>query len=183
MMKTLGHGVAAATLALCVAGTANAQMSKPSNISVRAGIFSPTDSDARDIGNTWFAAGLEWKGGDLERSGSMMNAHAHWSISVDWYGKDDASAVPVLFNYVEKTTNFYWSAGIGFAFNSIPGSGYVPTEDAPGDKKTSTKFGYSLALGWDAPSNNGTPWFVEGRYFGNAQSELNGFGLYVGIRF
>lgn len=178
-MKTR-HGVAAAMLAISVVGTANAQMSKPSGISVRAGIFSPSDSDARDIGSTWFAAGIEWKGGDL-KSPSSMNGNAHWSISADWYGKDDASAVPVLFNYVAKTNNFYWSVGAGLAFNSIPGTPVVT--DAPGDSEKTTRFAYSLAVGWDAPSNNGTPWFVEGRYFGNAQSELNGFGLYVGVRF
>lgn len=170
-MKTLGLGVAAAALTLGAVGTAGAQMSKPTGISIRAGIFSPTDSSARDIGNTWFAAGIEWKGGDLNRTGSMMNSHAHWSISADWYGKDDASTVPVLINYVEKTTNFYWTAGAGIGFNRLPGM------------SNESKFAYSFGLGWDAPSNNGTPWFVEGRYFGNSQTELNGFGLYLGVRF
>ena len=169
-MKTLGTSAAIAALALAMSAMAGAQMSKPSGISIRGGAFMPSDSAARAIGNTWLGAGVEWKGGDINRNGYTANSHAHWSISVDWYGKNDTSAIPVLVNYVEKNQSFYWSAGVGMSM----------LDDGTDNL---SKLGYSVALGWDAPSNSGMPWFLEGRYFGSSESAFNGFGMYVGLRF
>lgn len=166
-MKTLAMSAAVAAFALGAVTMVGAQ-GKPSGISVRAGIFNPTDSAARALGNTWFAAGVEWKGGDVKSTG--YGGNAHWSISADWYGKDDVRAVPVLFNYVSKNQSVYWSGGVGVAFNQIPG-------------QSNTRFAYSAALGWEAPNSGSMPWFLEARYWGNAQTELAGWGLYVGTRF
>lgn len=169
-MRTFANCAAIAALTLVVSATAGAQMSKPAGFSIRGGAFFPSDSAAKALGNTWLGAGVEWKGGDINKAGYTANSRAHWSISVDWYGKSNASAMPVLVNYVEKNQNFYWSVGAGISM----------LDDGTDNM---SKFGYSLALGWDAPNNNGMPWFIEGRYFGSSETVFNGFGTYVGIRF
>lgn len=167
-MNKIATSAAVAAFALGAVAISDAD-NKPSGISVRVGVFNPTDSAARALGNTWLAGGVEWEGGKLYNQGGM-GGNNHWSLSADYYGKSDASAVPLLANFVSRNQSMYWSAGAGFSFNRWAG-------------ESKTRFAYSAAIGWQAPNSGGMPWFLEGRYWGNAQTELSGWGIYLGTRF
>jgi hypothetical protein len=94
------------------------------------------------------------------------------TISADYYGKGEASAVPVLVNYVGTNKEFYYSLGAGLA---------ITRDRNAGNSRNKTNFAYSFGLGYNFQSGT-NPLFVEGRFFGNSNSNLNGIGVYVGVR-
>lgn len=165
--------IALAGLACGIIGAANAQESKPIGLAIRAGILFPNTSTSRDIGKTWFTGGAQLRIRDLNVSpigtGALSNELA---ISVDYYGKDNASAVPVLLNYVGHANELFYTLGAGISFSK------VPNLDGSSDQKTN--FGYVFGVGYNFQQGR-NPLFVEARYQGNQSSDLNGIGLYVGI--
>ncbi|MFN3684986.1 MAG: hypothetical protein ACK41F_13785 [Fimbriimonadaceae bacterium] len=190
-MKNLVCAVVAATL-LLAAVAAPAQETKPVGLSIRAGGFFPTDSDARDESDLWFALGLEYKLKDLtyqETDGSAT----HLSLSADWFESGDFRQFPVLLNLVGTKDQMYYSVGVGLTFAKhrsryIPidggengwGGGYEPASDSWRTDED-TLFAYSLGIGYQFQQGQ-TPVFLEARYFGCEKSELNGFAVYVGVR-
>ncbi len=59
------NGILAAVALLGLSAVAPAQETQPIGLSIRAGGFFPSNSDARDEADVWFAAGLEYKLKDL----------------------------------------------------------------------------------------------------------------------
>lgn len=157
-----------------LAPIANAQYEGTNNFSVRAGAFFPSDRDARNQSNTWFTIGVEFRLGELNLGMEQDPAsQSFYSVSADYYGSGDFSAVPILVNYIGHTNQFYYTVGAGVAFSRQP---------VIGGTSDKAEFAYQLGVGYDF-AESATPFFAEARYFGNANSRLNGFALTVGIRF
>ncbi|MBS1714271.1 MAG: hypothetical protein JST30_08025 [Armatimonadetes bacterium] len=163
-------------LALGAAGTAQAQYSKPLGLSVRIGLFYPSNGEARDVeGQGWFAGGIEYKGGDLKfGTGTNAKYSAMWTASLDYYGKGSYSNAPLLLNYVGRMDQVYYTAGAGVGFGHVAKTGGGSTSD--------TEFAFQLGVGYDFVKM-ATPFFVELKYFGSSESRLTGFGVYGGVRF
>ncbi len=158
-------------LSIGVASSALAQETKPVGLSLRGGIFFPSSSFSKDIGKQWFAAGAEYR--LKEQSLGMPGSNADLSISVDWYGKDNDSTVPVLLNFTGHNNEFYYTAGAGFGMNRQPAAG--------GGTDSKTKLAYQFGIGYNFQQGR-SPLFVEARYWGNSESDLNGIAVYLGIR-
>lgn len=165
--------VAAALLGVA-ALPGSAQETKPIGLSIRAGLFFPSSSIASDSSKTWFVGGLEYKLGDLAWSKAPTNTMSSYSVSIDYYSQGDFRNVPVLLNYVGRTEQFYFTAGAGF--------GAVRARINATDIRNSTEFAYQVGVGYDFVKG-ATPVFLEAKYFGSAESRVNGFALMVGARF
>lgn len=161
-------------LGIGFAPIANAQYEGTNNVAVRAGVFFPSDRAARNQSNTWFTIGVEFRLGELNLGMEQdPTSQSFYSVSADYYGSGDFSAVPILINYIGHTGQIYYTAGMGVAFTRQP---------VPGGNSDKAEFAYQLAVGYDFAEST-TPFFVEARYFGNANSRLNGFALVAGMRF
>jgi hypothetical protein len=75
---------------------------------------------------------------------------------------------------VGRNQEFYYTAGVGLGFTETP--------DGLGGTESDTELAYALGVGYDFTQGQ-TPFFVELKYIGSGKSELNGFGLYGGVRF
>lgn len=139
----------------------------PHGVSVRAGIYYATGAAKAAEGQNWFTIGVDYKLGSLGYSSDGYNAN--YSLSVDYYGKGSYSNMPILLNYTGRTDGFYYTAGAGLAFVHMPGN-------------SDMEFGYQFAIGKDFDLGK-QPVFLEVRYFGTSQDELNGFSISAGIRF
>jgi hypothetical protein len=82
MTKTIKMMVGAA-LVLGAAVPAFAQDSKPVGLSLRAGLFVPTDRGVRDVADSWFAGGLDYKLRDMPRASGQMNS---FCLSLEFAG-------------------------------------------------------------------------------------------------
>lgn len=159
-------------VAVMMALPAAAQTTKPMGLSIRAGLVFPTSGYGRGVGKNWFGVGGEFKIQDANFGTMDRSSTGMITISADYYGKGEASAVPVLVNYVGTNKEFYYSFGAGLA---------ISRDKVNGNSRNKTNFAYSLGLGYNFQSGT-NPLFVEGRFFGNSNSNLNGIGLYVGVR-
>jgi hypothetical protein len=156
--------------ALGCAAIAPAQVTKPLNLSIRAGIFTPSSSVARDAGKSWFAIGAEARIKDIGVSMTNPGHSSYLTVSVDSFSKGGFRSIPILANYVYRTDELYFTGGAGVALVEEPG----------GDDET--RFGYQIGAGWDF-ARGATPFFVEAKWFGTSGNDrLNGFGFYVGVR-
>jgi hypothetical protein len=162
-------GLAAAMSAALVV-PAMAQYAKPMDLSVRAGIFLASGDGKKFEGQNWFTIGLEKKLKDIPSANP--DYMAHWSVSLDYYGKGGFSNVPLLYNYVGRNSDFYYGVGAGVGFGRTQSAGSDSTLD----------FNYQLSLGRDLDFG-GQPLFVELRYFGSGRTALSGFSVVGGIRF
>lgn len=159
-------------LAGLVAAGAYAQTSKPVGLALRAGAFFPSDKDARDYKEVWLGLGAEYKLKDLNLGSGVAGYQGGLSVSLDYIGHKDARALPLLLNYTGRQDQFFYSAGVGAGFNR---------EFERGKWRNETKLAYQVGIGYDFVTG-GTPFFVEGKYFGASGSDLGGFGIYLGIR-
>jgi hypothetical protein len=169
MTKTIKMMVGAA-LVLGAAVPAFAQDSKPVGLSLRAGLFVPTDRGVRDVADSWFAGGLDYKLRDMPSASGQMNSI---SLSLDFAGKSGYRTVPILANYVVHHDQLYVFGGLGLSFSRFP---------VGGGSEDKTEFAYQVGAGYDFQAGP-TPLFVEGKFMGNGRSTLNGFGFFAGIRF
>jgi len=168
MTKTLAAAVGAA-IVFAGAASAHGQESRPIGLSLRAGLFFPSNGDARDAeGNTWFVGGAEFKVRDFTLKGMGEGYLGSLSLSVDTIGKGDIKNIPVLLNYVGRKNEFFYSAGLGADFSSFDGD-------------SRTRLGYQFGIGYDFQQGR-TPLFLEAKYWGTSKSEFNGFAIYAGIR-
>ncbi|MCW5937383.1 MAG: hypothetical protein KIT11_08770 [Fimbriimonadaceae bacterium] len=173
-MKKTAITLAAVALGVMLAAPAAAQYEKPLGLSARLGLFFPTNGDARDEeGRSWFAGGLEYKIRDLNY-GSSNQMSASLTISADYYGKGDFSNIPLQLNWVARSQQVYYGAGAGVGFTHIKGGRNQDSNDVD--------FTFNLVVGYDFVRSS-TPFFIEGRYWGSNESQLNGFGVYAGVRF
>lgn len=162
VLATVIGGVALGAMALPAA----AQTSKPVGLAIRAGVDFPT---ANGSNTTLFGAGLEYNLSNLSAS-SMGMGNGHITLSVDYFGRNNASVFPVLLNYVGSTSSpFYYTLGAGIAYDRLGGG------------NTNWNFAYRIGVGYNF-SQSTTPVFLEADYFGNSNSNLNVIGVYLGIR-
>ncbi|MEJ5171272.1 MAG: hypothetical protein WHU10_09810, partial [Fimbriimonadales bacterium] len=157
------NGILAAVALLGLSAVAPAQETQPIGLSIRAGGFFPSNSDARDEADVWFAAGLEYKLKDLY-FGESEGYTSHLSLSLDWYESGDFRGLPLLLNYVGMKNQFFYSVGAGVSF--------AKWQKDFGGTDEDTLFGYSVALGYQFQQGQ-TPVFVEARYFGSEKSDLD----------
>ncbi len=166
--------VAIAVAGLFAVQTASAQTSPVNGLSARVGAFFPTGGAAKAESKTWLAVGLQYKVRELSIAAKSPTYKAHLAVSVDFYNRNDYRVVPVLVNYVgELNEKLFYTAGAGLSFSRKPSGGGT---------SQNTNFAYTLGVGYNLTSG-ATPVFVEGRFFGNDDSSLNGYGLFVGVRF
>ena len=159
--RTLALSLATVVLA----GVAMAQ-DAPVGLSVRVGLFAPTDAAARNGGQSWLAFGADYKLRDLNFRGK--HAPAEISLSMDYASKNGFRTLPVLLNYVNHKGETYLILGAGAAFSSDGGS-------------DSTRFAYQAGLGYNL-NTGANPTFLEVKYLGNERTVLNGFAVFVGAR-
>lgn len=170
-MKTTPYLAILAVFA--IAAPASAQYEKPAGISIRGGLFFPEDSGAKNEGKTWFGLGLDYKMKDVEFEALRGGYDTSYTVSIDYFSKGDYANMPILLNYVSRKDNFYYTAGAGF--------GFVKTPDA-GGTSTNTELTYQFSVGFEFQKGT-MPFFIEGRYWGCAESALTGTAIYAGIRF
>lgn len=160
--------------ALALVGAISAAQAQTNlGVLVRAGLFSPTDGEARNLGEAWFTGGAEISLGKFPfMNGGAGRNPLKLTFSVDAYSKEGASAVPVLANVVQYTSkNFFWSAGVGGA--ATHRSGF----------KDAFQLAYQIGVGYDFGSSN-SPITLQARFFSvnEVGSLLDGFAFTVGIR-
>ena len=160
----VGAGLAALTVG------AFAQEMKPVGLAVRAGLFMPTDSTTRAGGTGWFAFGVDYKVAEKMNASTGMD---RVSVSLDFAAKNNYRVVPLLVNYTRDNGSYYISAGIGVSFSRRPTG--MGVEDR-------ARLGYQVSIGHNFETSQ-FPLFIEGRFLGNEKAELNGFGVYAGVRF
>jgi hypothetical protein len=154
--------------------SAMAQESKPMGLSVRGGLFFPgADTAKKNGGKQWLGLGVEYKLGDLKYAGENSSFSASYSVSVDYYSKKDFRHVPVMLNYIGRTGGIYYFAGAGLGFTK---------EKETAGTKSRTGFSYQAGVGYEF-NRGANPVFVEAKYIGSSRSNLNGLGVFVGIRF
>lgn len=163
--------VAAATLGL-LSAMASSQVTKPVGLSVRAGLIFPTSGFGRDLGRTWFGIGGEFKLKDVAFGEVNAGSNSMLTLSADYFGKGNGSSVPVLLNYVATKNEMFYSVGAGISM----------TKDVDaGKSRSKTNIAYQLGIGYNFQQGS-NPLFVEAKYWGNGNSNLSAFGVYVGIR-
>jgi len=172
MSRSILTKMVGAALLAGAAVPAMAQESRPIGLSLRAGLFLPTDRGLRDVGDSWFAAGLDYRLRDFGVS-ATTGQQTSLTLSLDYASKSGFRTVPILVNYQIRRNELYFFGGIGLSATRIATAG------GSDDK---TRFAYQLGVGYDFQRGN-TPLFVEGKFLGNERSELNGFGVFVGVRF
>jgi hypothetical protein len=162
---------AAAVAALAV--PASAQYTSTEGVSVRAGVFFPADTGAQNESDLWMGFGVDYKLPGDRYSYGRRQAAKTYTISADWYGSGNYANMPVLVNVVNRSGESYWSAGAGIGFVRTP---------IEGGSSTGSKFTFQLSYGREAV-RQGRQSFFEARYWGSAESQLRGFGVYAGLRF
>ena len=167
-LSTLG----AVTAAIAISAVAGAQTSKPYEqigVSFRAGVLFPTNkSTTDDIGTSLFAFGADYRLN--ARTPNVGSLKTHLSLSVDYYRRDDVGNIPVLINFVGETGNYFFQAGAGVGFSTLPAGDH-------------TTFTYDVGVGYVLPVKATLPVFVQANFFGSDFSRVNGIGLYAGVRF
>jgi len=159
----------AALAALAVSSFA--QESNPAGIAVRAGLFFPSSSSSKDLGTTWFGGGATMRLKQADYNVGTPGS-SELGISADYYGKSNASAIPVLLNFTSHNNDTYYVVGAGMSFNRIPSSS--------GGTDSTARFSYTFGFGYNFMQGR-SPLFMEFRYWGNQNTELNGIAAYVGI--
>lgn len=168
-MTRFANAALLAAFAFAGATTASAQETKPIGLSIRAGLFFPSNGNAKDAeGSSWFAGGAELKVKDVNWKGVSEVQTGHLSVSLDYIGKGEFKNVPFLVNYVGRNNEWYYTAGIGASFSSFEGDNRA-------------RLGYQLGVGYDFTQGK-NPVFLEAKYWGTSKSEFNGFAVYAGIR-
>ena len=170
LQRALTAGMAG--LGLALAGQAGAQVVKPLGLSLRAGVLFPSDSGFRNKSNSVFAYGIDYKIQGLNLGGAPGMNDA-LSISLDHYEQGSYRATPIMLNMVTYQNQMYIIYGAGITSTSRP---------VAGGTSNKTSFGYDFGVGYNFQSGV-TPSFLEARFFGSSTSELNGIGVYAGVRF
>jgi hypothetical protein len=161
-----------AIVVFATAVPASAQVTQPVGVSARIGAFFPTNEGARSQSNTWFAGGVEYRLRDMQLGTLDAATMSHLALSVDFMGSGDYRHTPLLVNYVVRSNELFYSVGAGVGFGRIP---------LVEGTSTRTRFAYQLGVGYDFQRGQ-TPLFLEAKYFGSSQTELNGIGFYIGVR-
>jgi len=152
-------------------GIAGAQTSGASGLSVRAGWFWPSSTEATDLGNNWFGLGLDYKLNTLSAKAPVVGTQAYFGISADYYSRGGDNDLPVALTYNIKQSGFLFSAGIGPDF--------VNAGDITGN---SVGISEQVGVGYDILPGP-VPVFIQAKYYFASKPELSGLGVYLGVRF
>jgi hypothetical protein len=171
MQNRMGRIAVGACLVVMAAAVAAQEPMKPVGVSVKAGVFLPTDSNTRRGGSGWFAAGVEYK--FWERPAMAAGQTDTLSVSLDYASRNNYRVVPLLVNFTRHNGPIYFTAGIGASFSRRPVATGV--EDR-------TRLGYQVGVGYEFQTSQ-FPLFLEARFLGNDRAELNGLAVYAGVRF
>lgn len=172
MSRRIVTTLVGAALVMGAAVPAFAQQADPVGLSLRLGLFLPTSGAARGAGDGWFGAGVDYRLLNLPNV-ATDGTQRSLSLSLDFASRGEFRTVPVLVNYVVRRNELYAFGGVGVSF------GRVPTFGGRSDR---TRFAYQIGAGYDF--NQGPlPLFLEAKFLGNERSELNGFGIFAGVRF
>ena len=136
-------------------------------VEVHAGVFFPFGSAARQNATGWLAYGASYRLLTLSTKGT---SRAALSISADYMGQGAWSQAPVLLNYGVVDHSIFFSAGAGFGFANEPSG-------------TGTDFAYQGTVGFNFPSTSNATFYVMAKYWGSDRTELDGLGVYAGVRF
>lgn len=159
-----------ATLAVLsgVAATASAQTNGSNGLSARVGVFLPTDTINF---SSAFAAGIDYKLRSFRLRTPAEGTQSYLGVSVDYYGNNDNSNIPVALTYNVRSGQIVYSAGVGVDFR------------AGDDTGTSLGGQVGIAYEFGSAGRAANPIFVQAKYFLTDKSDLSGFGLYLGYRF
>lgn len=171
-MKRTTLGAVGAALAVCATASAQDPGVKPIGISLRAGVFLPTNGDTADvIGTGFFAFGAEYTLA-YKPPTLFQGTTSSATLSVDYFRREDYGNIPVLLNYAVASGRFTYSLGVGVGFTTLPNS-----------DDSDVKFAYQLGVEFAVPNTGTLPLFVSAKYFGSENNRLNGIGLYAGVKF
>jgi len=172
MYKKYILAIVAVAVGVAATTPAFAQEKKPMGLSVRLGLFFPSSDQAKDVGKNWFGGGIEYKLGDLNY-GAQKGHSASYSISIDTFSKGGFGTTPILLNYIARKENIYYKGGIGIGLLKLP---------VFGGSDNKSQFAYQLAIGYDFNKGN-VPYFAEIAWLGSTKSDVNGIGIFGGVRF
>ena len=158
--------IAAATACIAVAGAQTT-----SGLSVRAGYFFPSNSQASNLGANWFGFGADLKLSTLSASVPVVGTQAYFGISADYYSHGSDNDLPVALTYNIRQSGFVFSAGIGPDFRNASDL----TDAGVG-------IGEQISVAYDIFPGP-IPLFLQGKYYFSSKPELSGFALYLGARF
>ncbi|MFN7172460.1 MAG: hypothetical protein ACK4P3_06720 [Fimbriimonadaceae bacterium] len=169
--------IAVGTVLVGSLGTAAlAQETEQMGLSIRAGTFWPTSSIGRDQGNVWFGAGVEYRLKQISYGTMDRESSSYFTVSFDYVGKGSLQSFPLLINYVQREGQFYFTGGAGVSFART-----FRTTFPFFSTRNQTLFAYQVGVGYDF-DHSANSFFVEGKFMGTGNSQLNGFGLYLGVR-
>jgi hypothetical protein len=167
-MKNWKAKTGMAVLVLCAAGAASAQTNGPAGFSARIGAHWP------NIGDTNFAAGLDYKFQSVPVEPARGAYWSYLGASIDYYGRNsDNYNIPLALTYNVRSNQLMFSAGVGWDFLRRNGND---------DSGVGFQVGASYDFGeTDVPGQ--TPFFVAAKYFFAHDTDLSGLGVYLGARF
>ncbi len=159
------------TTGLLLAGSALAQSPFTNQLGfmLRFGIFRPTNSDAADLGDQWFTAGMEISLFKMKVPGSTTAGEV--TMSADAFSKAGATAVPVLLNYAAYSGSMRYSLGAGAAFLNRELF------------DNSARFAMQFSIGY-VYKQGPFPIVLEGRYYSIFDEDrfFDGFGITIGLK-
>ena len=137
---------------------------KTLGITVRGGLFLPSNANAIAVSKSWTAFGA-----DLKLSTFAINSlssNGFYSVSADYIDKSGWRSIPatVNVNIVDGPFTYFAGAGVALTHNPTDVERYVPT----------AAVGATLSL---APRIS-----VTGKYNVTTRTAYNGFGFYVGVK-
>jgi len=167
-MKSLIKG-SLTTLALAAVALSIAQTNGPQGFSLRAGAAFP------QAGSTNLALGVDFKLPQFGAPAARGVYASYFGISGDWYGNGDRWNIPIAATYNVRNNNLVFSGGVG-----------IDWEHNNGD--TNTGLGFQVGATYEfqntmSKTGTGAPIFLQAKYFFARDSDLSGFGLYLGVRF
>lgn len=165
------RNIAALAALAALPGAALAQTNGPTGFSARLGYFFTTNNGSFDGG---FGAGIDYKLNNFSVRAPGEGLQSYLGVSLDYYGGDGASNIPLALTYNVRSGDIVYSAGVGVNFYNI--------DDVD---ETGTSLGGQVGIAYEF-GNAGRmdkPLFVSAKYFLTRKSDLGGFGVYVGYRF
>jgi hypothetical protein len=159
-MKKAFTAAVVGVLALGAAVPAFSQ-EKPTGFDARIGLYGPTDQNFKDVNDAWVAFGADYR---LTHRGGFAIA-----ASFDYAGKGEDRLVPITLNLILRRHKAYAFAGAGIGFIKDNGNDL-------------TSLAYEAGIGWDFTTGPDSV-FIEAKYLGSSDANVNGVGVYLGVRF
>ena len=171
-MRIKNAGKMAAVAAVALAGvSAHAQNDSSMGLTFRVGYFYPAASSAREAGSNWFSYGADLR---LRNLGHTNGIKTYLQLSGDLVQKGDFRSIPVTLTYVSEGAEFYYLAGAGVSFTEL--------RNRDNELEDAVKFAYQVGIGYRIRAFS-LPAYAEVKLMGTEESRLNGWGVFIGVRF